>query len=795
MRSPLAAVVVVVLFGAMTHSARAEVTAEEVHDALYRGVEFLLEQQRDDGSWGDCVEHKRNSYPGGVTSLCTLALLSSGASPSEDEVQRSLKILRKIKPSTTYATSLQTMVFARAEPKKDRLLIERNVKWLESVQHLQGHCAGAWGYGPVSPRNAYHDNSNSQFALLALYEAERVGVVASDQTWRLAMKHWEEGQNEDGSWAYTKGTKQGTGSMTVAGISSLAIASDRLQQSGARLVGNHIDCCVAEQNDEAARIERAFKWLGKNFSVRTNPGNGAWLLYYLYGLERAGRLTAQRFIPLPARQGQPRRAGWYREGADFLVGLQDAHPNTWPRTDGDAPTSCSFMLLFLSKGRWPTLMAKLQYGGGSDWNHHRHDAANLTRYVETRWHRDLTWQVIELRLASVEDLLQTPVLYMCGSDTPLPEDRNERKELARKLRDYIDRGGFLLSEADCGCGDFDEGFRALMGEAFPEPEQQLQLLEAEHPIWYAEEKVDAQQMRPLWGIESGCRTSVVYVPPDPPQDPRPSLSCLWELSRPGRGVKYNPVVQEKIDAALSLGINVLAYATGRELKTKESFFRPATAPKAADKLERGRLYVVNLRHPGSCNVAPRALTNLMDSAGTELKLRTHVRPEPLEITDPSLFDYHLVFMHGRTAFRLTDGERRQLKQYLERGGMLFADSICTSPKFTESFRAEMAAIFPNRKLEPIPADDRLWGKKYGGFDLRTVSRRDVERGAGGMKMVVRKVAPELEGIKLGDRWGVVFSKYDLSCALEKHQSLGCRGYTQDDAARIGLNVIQYSLQQ
>ena len=30
------------------------------------------------------------------------------------------------------------------------------------------------------------DNSNSQFALLALHEAERVGVKASDRTWRLA---------------------------------------------------------------------------------------------------------------------------------------------------------------------------------------------------------------------------------------------------------------------------------------------------------------------------------------------------------------------------------------------------------------------------------------------------------------------------------------------------------------------------------------------------------------------------------------------------------------------------------
>ena len=127
------------------------------------------------------------------------------------------------------------------------------------------------------------------------------------------------------------------------------------------------------------------------------------------------------------------------------------------------------------------------------------DLANLTRYVESRWKRDLTWQVIDLQLASVEDLVQTPVVYLCGSQSPLPDDPGRRKELVRKLRDYLDRGGFLLAEAYCGGKDFDSGFRELMQAVFPEPEYKLRLLEPEHPIWYAEEKIDPQQLRPLWG--------------------------------------------------------------------------------------------------------------------------------------------------------------------------------------------------------------------------------------------------------------------------------------------------------
>ena len=46
------------------------------------------------------------------------------------------------------------------------------------------------------------DNSNSQFALLGLYEAERAGVPVPDTTWRMALDYWKQAQNNDGSFSY-----------------------------------------------------------------------------------------------------------------------------------------------------------------------------------------------------------------------------------------------------------------------------------------------------------------------------------------------------------------------------------------------------------------------------------------------------------------------------------------------------------------------------------------------------------------------------------------------------------------
>jgi len=44
-------------------------------------------------------------------------------------------------------------------------------------------------------------------------------------------------------------------------------------------------------------IQNGIDWLAKNFYVHQNFGGGQqWRFYYLYGLERAGRLAGVRFL-------------------------------------------------------------------------------------------------------------------------------------------------------------------------------------------------------------------------------------------------------------------------------------------------------------------------------------------------------------------------------------------------------------------------------------------------------------------------------------------------------------------
>ena len=523
-----------------------------------------------------------------MTALCTLALLNAGVGPDDPAVARALDYLRGFdKPEKTYSVALRTMVYCLAEPKKDQLLIRQNVRWLEGTQ-LAGASAfsrrrkGAWGY---SATEGAGDNSNTQFALLALNEADRVGIKVSPITWRLAREYWLGTQLPDGSWGYQPGDES-RGSMTCAGICSLVITSGRLSSGRARVVGDKVVCCGELGSTNA--VDRGLLWLGNKFSVLRNPGTGGyWLLYYLYGIERTGRLTGQRFIG---------RHDWYREGAELLIREQDGFRGYW-RGVGTAESNplvaTSFALLFLAKGRRPVVIAKAQHGNGPDWDLHAGGVPNLTRAIEKKWMRELTWQSVDLKAATVEDLLESPILFLSGQKA-LQLTRVEQQNLIK----YVEQGGFIFAEACDGDGchgeEFDKSFRALMKKMFPE--SQLRLLPPDHAVWFAEGKVDPHYMRPLYGIDACCRTSVVYCPQN--------LSCLWELDAPGRETELPDEVRKNVEACVQIGQNVVAYATNRVLK--EKLDRPSIAIEDTGVApeSRGVLVIPKLQHGGGSDDAP-----------------------------------------------------------------------------------------------------------------------------------------------------------------------------------------------
>ena len=76
------------------------------------------------------------------------------------------------------------------------------------------------------------------------------------------------------------------------------------------------------------------------------------------------------------------------------------------------------------------------------------------------------------------------------------------------------------------------------------------------------------------------------------------------------------------------------------------------------------------------------------------------------------------------------------------------------------------------------------GAKYGrGFAM-------CRRENGGP---MRNIVPYLEGVKINDRWVLLYSKYDIGCALEKHQSTDCLGHDHASALLLAKAAVLYAL--
>ncbi len=102
---------------------------------------------------------------------------------------------------------------------------------------------------------------------------------------------------------------------------------------------------------------------------------------------------------------------------------------------------------------------------------------------------------------------------------------------------------------------------------------------------------------------------------------------------------------------------------------------------------------------------------------------------------------------------------------------------------TAQFRQFVAQLLPQKPLVPIPNDDELFTTKVG-FDLSD-THYTVAAGGG-------RDFPRLEGVKINNHWAIIYSKFDIGCALERHSGIDCKGYTHPSAVKIAANIVIYA---
>ncbi|MCE9636677.1 MAG: terpene cyclase/mutase family protein [Planctomycetes bacterium] len=375
----------------------------KVNNAIDRGATWIKANQQSNGSFGEY-----GGYPYGLDSLVYHTLRVCGVRKDDPVAVRAWDNLARQWDRSgrgalqTYTAGLLLMAIAEhgeriADPRsdrevtldaKDRAWAEDVARWLVRAQTSDGTWSyGASDDGPYGRKNSRSfDHSNTQYALLGLKAAARCGITIDGKVWRASLQHFLDAQEKagpevirfdpDGSkkgatsagvgrdhargWGYV-GQDAAYGSMTAGGVGSLVICRSELLDTPAMTK-------ALEAQSEAA-MRDGLSWLGRNFTVRTNPGppssmaGSGWHYYYLYAVERAGVLSATEWMV---------DHDWYGEGADYLCGEQSSEGG-WmatgmefigPRGRKDraplrvvaSPQSfldTCFALLFLKKGTIP----------------------------------------------------------------------------------------------------------------------------------------------------------------------------------------------------------------------------------------------------------------------------------------------------------------------------------------------------------------------------------------------------------------------------------------------------------
>src|SRR5437870_5680786 len=126
-------------------------------------------------------------------------------------------------------------------------------------------------------------------------------------------------------------------------------------------------------------------------------------------------------------------------------------------------------------------------------------------------------------------------------------------------------------------------------------------------------------------------------------------------------------------------------------------------PKGAGGETDGVVQVANLVYAGTKS-SKCFSDHFLAEAEKASAISTSRRFHAVKLSSPELFEFPLVIMTGEGAFELPDGERQNLRKFVERGGLLLAPAGCSSPDWDRPFRAEMAKVFPEYPVTALGMD-------------------------------------------------------------------------------------------
>lgn len=741
-------------------------TAKQVDEALAKAKGYLYDQQKD-GAWettrtqpSDAVMMKdsRDIEAGqwtGQTALAVYALLAAGEKPTSPQLAPAIDFLKKSQTAGVYALGLRMQVWLHLPATPDVLAAaKRDADILLKSMKTEGSAKGMYDYVPRPGTKAY-SHSRAQYGVLGVWAAEQMGIEVPTRYWEIVEQAWVGHQARDGGWTYMapgESEHATTPGMTAVGVATLFITQDYTR---------HAEGLACKGNLSNPSIDRGLKWMGDHMKqVATNdeyPRDFPFVT--LYAVERIGVAAGVKYIG---------GVDWYQKGAGWLLtkqGKTGAFAAGGGKLGSGSVVETAFGMLFLARGRAPIAFNKLDYAKGQTgpqsppWNQRPRDVANAARWIGRSVEQDLNWQVVP-PTAPLTDLADAPILYVAGNKPIVLDDAEKAR-----LREYVEAGGLIVGNADCGNAAFAASFRKLAAELFPA--YPFRDLPAEHPMYTGVFPRTKWKTKPVvQGLSNGARELMVLVPQADP-------SRQWQ----------SRLVGGKEELWQIAGALFLYASEGRDLRYRGENHLVARDP--AVKPTRA-LPVTRLQHAGNWDPEPGGWPRVANVAHNQQRIDVKLGTAKLgdgQLTTGQLAGAGVAHLTGTAKLTLTAAQRAELKKFVDGGGLLLVDAAGGSGAFADSARAELAQAFGTLAL--INEEHPLFAPG-GGAKIEVRYRRAAQKAlTGGLR------ASRLEGAEVNGRLGVIFSREDLSVGMVGQPVDGVVGYDPETATALAAAVLTY----
>jgi hypothetical protein len=194
-----------------------------------------------------------------------------------------------------------------------------------------------------------------------------------------------------------------------------------------------------------------------------------------------------------------------------------------------------------------------------------------------------------------------------------------------------------------------------------------------------------------------------------------------------------------------------------------------------------KLTIARLQYDGGGDwyANPSSLPNLIKAINQRTTLQVEPTEARVSLQDDRLWDHPFLHVTGHGEMKLTDAEVTRLREYLTRGGFLHVDD---NYGLDESFRREIARVFPDRPLVDVPLSHPVYHIVYDfPAGLPKVHEHDGKPARG-------------LGIFIGNRLAVFYShESDLGNGWEDPGTYNDPASLHEAALRMGVNLFVYAV--